>query len=87
MKDGYATIDRVFSGGPADRTGKLHIGDKIIGVADGKGPFVNIVHSNLDKITDMVLGKSGSIVRLQFISSSTKNASSQQVISLARAER
>jgi carboxyl-terminal processing protease len=86
MKDGYATIDRVFSGGPADRTGKLHIGDKIIGVADGKGPFVNIVHSNLDKITDMVLGKSGSIVRLQFISSSTKNASKQQVISLVREE-
>ena len=51
MKDGYAIIDRIFSRGPADRSGKLHIGDKIIGVAEGNGPFVNVLHSNLDEIT------------------------------------
>jgi carboxyl-terminal processing protease len=86
MKDGYAVIDRIFSKGPADRTGKLHIGDKIVAVAEGHGPFVNIVHSNLDQITEKVLGKSGSMVRLQIISSGTKNSTKRQVISLLREE-
>jgi carboxyl-terminal processing protease len=84
MKDGEATVDRIFAGGPADRSGKLHAGDKIVGVAEGKGPFVNIQHASLDKITEMVLGKSGSIVRLQFISSRTKNPVKRQVIGLVR---
>jgi carboxyl-terminal processing protease len=86
MKDGYATIDRIFSQGPAERTGKLHVGDKIVGVAEGIGPFVNIVHGDLHKITEMVLGKSGSTVRLQFISSRTKNGSKRQVVRLVREE-
>jgi len=86
MKDGYATIERIFSRGPADRSRKLHAGDKIVGVAEGKGPFVNLQHTNLDKITQMVLGKSGSVVRLQFISSRTKNPAKRQVISLVREE-
>ena len=86
MKDGYAIIDRIFSRGPADRSGKLHVGDKIVGVAQGNGPFVKIVHSNLAKITELVLGKNGSIIRLQFISSSTKNPSKWRAVSLVREE-
>jgi carboxyl-terminal processing protease len=86
MKDGYATIDRIFSRGPADRSRELRVGDKIVSIAEGNGPFVNIVHANLDKITEMVLGKSGSIVRLQFISASTKDLSKRHVISLVREE-
>jgi carboxyl-terminal processing protease len=86
MKDGEATIERIFAGGPADRSGKLHAGDKIVGIAEGKGPLVNIQRDNLEKITEMVLGKSGSVVRLQFSSSRTKNPAKRQVISLVREE-
>jgi carboxyl-terminal processing protease len=84
MKDGYATVERIFAGGPADHSRKLHVGDKIVGVAEGNGPFVNILQSNLDKITAMVLGKNGSVVRLQFITSDTKNRSTRRVVSLVR---
>jgi carboxyl-terminal processing protease len=86
MKDGYATIDRIFATGPAHRSGRLHVGDKIVGVAQGNGPLVNILNSNLDKITELVLGKNGSIVRLQFISPGTKNPSKRQIVSLVREE-
>jgi carboxyl-terminal processing protease len=86
MEEGYATIDRIFSRGPVDRNGRLHVGDKIVGIAEGKGPFVNVLHANLDQITEMVLGKSGTIVRFQFLSSHAKNQSEPQVISLVREE-
>jgi carboxyl-terminal processing protease len=86
MEEGYATIDRIFSGGPVDRSGRLHVGDKIVGIAEGNGPFVNVLYANLDQITEMVLGQSGTVVRFQFLSSHLKNQSEPQVISLIREE-
>jgi carboxyl-terminal processing protease len=41
MENGYATIERIFPGGSAERSGKLQVGDRIVGVAEGDGPFVN----------------------------------------------
>jgi C-terminal processing protease CtpA/Prc len=61
MEDGYATIERIFPRGAAERSGKLQVGDIIVGVAQGDGPFVNIVHKELDKFTEMVLGTTGSV--------------------------
>jgi carboxyl-terminal processing protease len=64
MENGFATIDRIFPGGPAERSRKLHVGDLIIGVAQGDGPFVDTVHSEMDKITELVLGQNGSVLHL-----------------------
>jgi len=86
MKDGYAIIDRIFRGGPADRCGKLHVGDKILAVAQSKGAFVKVLHLNFDKFTDLVLGKNGSTVRLQYISSRTKKPLKWHIVSLVRGE-
>ena len=86
MKDGYAVVTRIFAGGPADHSGKLHLGDKIVSVAEGNGPFINILHANLDKITSMVLGKSGSTIRLEIVSSRAKNPFNREIISLIRGE-
>jgi len=72
LKDGYATIDRIFSHGPADLSRKLHIGDKIVAVAEGTGPFVDVRHLDLDHITQMVVGKDGSEVRLKVVGSAAK---------------
>jgi carboxyl-terminal processing protease len=86
MENGYPTIDRIFLGGPAARSGKLHIGDMIVGVAQGDGPFVNTVHMEMDKITEIVLGKNGSVVHLQLISGNRKEPSKRRVVTLVRRE-
>jgi carboxyl-terminal processing protease len=86
MEDGYPTIDRIFSGGPAARSGKLHIGDMIVGVAEGDGPFVNTVNTEMDKITEIVLGKDGSVVHLQLVSGNRKDQSKRRVVTLVRRE-
>jgi carboxyl-terminal processing protease len=86
VDDGYATVDRIFSRGPADRSGRLHIGDRIVGVAEGNGPFVNIRHSSLEHIMKLVLGKNGSLVRLRVIASDAKKMSPPRIVSLVRHE-
>lgn len=55
-------------------------------MAEGNGPFINILHANLDKITSMVLGKSGSTIRLEIVSSRAKNPFKREIISLIRGE-
>jgi carboxyl-terminal processing protease len=86
MVNGYATVTRIFPGGPAERSGKLHIGDKIVGVAHADGPWVHIVNQDMDKFTEMVVGKDGSVVRLQLSSGKTKDPSKRRVITLVRRE-
>jgi carboxyl-terminal processing protease len=86
VDDGYATIDRIFSRGPADRSRRLHIGDRIVGVAEGNGPFVNIRHSSLEHIMKLVRGRNGSIVRLRVIVSDANKRSAPRIVSLVRHE-
>lgn len=86
MENGYARIDRIFPGGPAERSGQLHVGDMIVGVAQGDGPFVNTVHAGSDKIMEMVLGKDGSVVRLQLVPGNRKDPSKRRVVTLIRRE-
>lgn len=86
LSNGYATIDRIFSHGPADVSGKLHPGDRIVGVAEGNGPFIDIRNSTLEHITKLVLGKNGSVVRLRVVTANAKDQSMSRVIRLVRHE-
>ena len=86
MENGFATIERIFPGGSAERSGKLQVGDRIVGVAEGDGPFINTVHKEVDKFTEMVLGTTGSVVRLQVISDQKEEPSKCRTVRLVRSE-
>jgi carboxyl-terminal processing protease len=86
MENGYATIERIFPGGSAERSGKLQVGDRIVGVAEGDGPFVNTVHKEVDQFTELVLGTTGSVVRLQVISDQKEEPPKRRTIRLVRRE-
>jgi carboxyl-terminal processing protease len=86
MENGYATIEQIFRGGAAERSGKLQVGDIIIGVAQDDGTFVSIVHKDLDKFTEMVLGRTGSVIRLQVISSQKEDSGKPRTVRLVRRE-
>ncbi len=58
-------IRELVPGGPAYKSGKLHIKDSIIGVAQGKdGEMQDVVGMRLDKAVRLIRGKKGSYVRL-----------------------
>src|SRR5689334_14332217 len=74
-EDGYAKIARLLPGGPAQLSGKLSVGDRITGVAQGRDNFLDTVDLKLDKVVEMIRGKKGSLVRLQVIPSNATDPS------------
>ncbi|HEX7339355.1 MAG TPA: carboxy terminal-processing peptidase [Rhodanobacteraceae bacterium] len=64
----YTQIRSLVAGGPAKKSGQLHVGDRIVGVAQGKdGKMVNIVGWRLDDVVQKIRGKKGTEVRLEII--------------------
>ncbi|MCY2964208.1 MAG: S41 family peptidase [Planctomycetota bacterium] len=65
VDDGYPIVNSIVPGGAASTDGRLKVNDKIIGVANGAGDFVDTVEMKLTKVVDMIRGKAGTIVRLK----------------------
>jgi carboxyl-terminal processing protease len=62
--DGYAVIQEVISGGPADLDKRLKPGDKIIAVGQGTKEPVDAVNMRLNRVVDMIRGEKGTMVHL-----------------------
>jgi carboxyl-terminal processing protease len=84
--DGYAKIVEVVPGGPADKDGRLKPSDRIAAVAQGKGPFEDVVDMKLDKVVEKIRGAKGSQVRLQVIPANSTDPSKRNVIEITREE-
>jgi carboxyl-terminal processing protease len=63
-EDGYATIEEVIAGGPADLDKRLKAGDKILAVGQGTNEPVDAVNMKLNRVVDMIRGRKGTTVRL-----------------------
>lgn len=66
-EDGYCVIKELVPGGPADLDGRLKVGDKIVGVAQGEGHFEDIVDMKLRNAVKKIRGPKNTVVRLQVI--------------------
>ncbi|MGA4644755.1 carboxy terminal-processing peptidase [Limisphaera sp. 4302-co] len=82
--DGYCTIRRLIPGGPAERSKKLKPKDRIVGVAQGDGPFVDVVDMNLNKVVELIRGPKGTTVRLLVIPAEAPDPSVRKVVTLVR---
>lgn len=69
LVDGYVTIAKIISGGPAAQDGRLKEGDRITAVAQGEtGEFEDVVMVRLENAVELIRGKAGTTVRLRVIS-------------------
>ena len=84
-EDGYCVIKELVPGGPADLDGRLKVGDKIIGVAQGENSFDDIVDMKLRNAVKKIRGPKNTLVRLQVIPAGS-NAGEQRVIQITRDE-
>jgi len=66
-RDDYTVIREIVPGSPADKSGKLKVGDRIVGVAQGTGAFTDVLGWRLDDVVALVRGEKGSTVRLDVI--------------------
>jgi len=65
-EDGYVVVHKVVRGGAADKDGRLHVGDKIIAVGQGKtGEMIDILDMRLSDVVKKIRGKRGTVVRLK----------------------
>ncbi|MCI0751211.1 MAG: carboxy terminal-processing peptidase, partial [Flammeovirgaceae bacterium] len=67
----YIKINEVLPGGPAEKSGKIHVNDRIIGVAQGDEAMVDIVGWRVDDAVKIIKGPKGTKVRLQILPAET----------------
>ena len=64
-EDDETSIKSLVPGAPAEKSKKLHSGDKIIGVGQATGEIEDIVGWRLEDIVEKIKGKKGTKVRLE----------------------
>jgi carboxyl-terminal processing protease len=82
--DGYATIEEIISGGPADLDKRLQAGDRIIAVGQGGKEPVDAVNMRLNRVVDMIRGQKGSTVRLIVLPAGASESAVHKEIVLKR---
>src|SRR6184192_2039977 len=85
-EDGYAKIESLVPGGPAQVDGRLKVGDRISAVAQGPTDYVDVREMRLDKVVEMIRGKKGTHVRLLVIPSDATDPSRRKNVELVRDE-
>lgn len=84
-RDGYTTIRELVPGGPAQVSGKLAVGDRIIGVAQGdEGAVKEVLGTRLDEVVQMIRGAKDSVVRLDILPADAGENGTHRVIRLVR---
>jgi carboxyl-terminal processing protease len=82
--DGYATIENVIPGGPADLDKRLQAGDRIIAVGQGNSEPVDAVDMKLGKVVEMIRGRKGTVVHLVILQAGGTDAAVHKDIFLKR---
>ena len=84
VQDGYPVINQVFPGTPAELSGQLHQGDRILALAQGNNPFVDVRSLSLQDIVQMVRGAPGTLLQLQVLSADAPPNSQPQTVPIVR---
>jgi len=83
--DEYTKIISVVPGGPADLTGKISAGDRIIGVGQGsKDSIKDIIGWRLSDVVNVIRGKKGSTVVLSILPKETGLSGKPETVKIVR---
>jgi carboxyl-terminal processing protease len=83
-KNDYTTIRELVAGGPAALSGKLKVGDRIVGVAQGNSLSIDVMGWRLDDTVAMIRGSENTTVRLDILPAEVGPDGKHQTISLVR---
>jgi carboxyl-terminal processing protease len=84
-KDEYTTIRELVAGGPAMLSGKLKVGDRIVGVGQGKGSVpTDVVGWRIDDTVELIRGKKDTVVVLDILPVNVGLDGKHKLISLVR---
>ncbi|MYM67675.1 tail-specific protease [Pseudoduganella sp. FT55W] len=84
-RDDYTVVREVVTGSPAGLSGKIKVGDKIVGVAkDEKTPMTEVLGWRLDDVVALIRGPKDSTVKLEIIPADGGADAKHQFVSLVR---
>ncbi|HSU53693.1 MAG TPA: PDZ domain-containing protein [Candidatus Dormibacteraeota bacterium] len=84
IEDGYPVINNVLPGTPAEISGQLHKGDRIVALAQGNNSFVDVHSLPLNEVVNMIRGAPGTWLQLQVVASDAGPDSAPRMISVLR---
>ncbi|MDX1811921.1 MAG: carboxy terminal-processing peptidase [Gammaproteobacteria bacterium] len=82
--DEYTVVQRIIKGGPADLSGVLHAGDKIIGVGQGTKKVEDVIGWRLDDVVEKIRGPKDTVVQLHILPKEAGPDGSDQYVSIVR---
>ncbi len=84
-KDEYTTIRELMAGGPAAQSGKLSVGDRIIGVGQGRNSVpTDVVGWRIDDVVRLIRGAKDSVVLLDVLPAEAGPDAEHKHIALVR---
>jgi hypothetical protein len=84
MKDGYPVVQQLLPGTPAELSGQIHPGDRILALAQGDNAFIDAHGIPLADLIQMIRGAPGTAVQLQVLSADAPLDSMPRTISIIR---
>jgi carboxyl-terminal processing protease len=83
--DEMTVIRTIVPGGPADLSGKLKVGDRIVGVGQGKsGALTDVIGWRIDDVVALIRGPKDSHVRLDVLPAEASLDGKHELVQLAR---
>jgi len=85
MENEYTTVRSLVAGGPAEKSGQLHAGDRITGVGQGEdGDIVDVVGWRIDDVVQLIRGPRETTVRLEIIPADDLDEHKTRIIRIVR---
>lgn len=84
MDNEVVKVMKIVPGGPAFRDKTLKQDDRIIGVAQGDGEFIDVIGWRLGNVVSKIKGPKGTTVRLKVISAGQELTATPKIVSLTR---
>ena len=79
-RDDYVIVRELIPGGPALRSGKINVGDRIVGVAQGeKAAMVDVTGWRVDEVVPRIRGDQNSVVILEILPADTFDGETRRV--------
>jgi carboxyl-terminal processing protease len=84
-RDEMTVIRELVPGGPAAQSGKLKVGDRIVGIAQPQDPaMTDVLGWRLDDVVRLIRGTEGTVVRMNILPAGANPDAPQQLVSLVR---
>jgi carboxyl-terminal processing protease len=81
----YTAIREIVPGGPASLSGKVKVGDRVVGVGQGDhGAIVDVVGWRLDDVVEKIRGAKDTVVRLEILPTDAGPDGKHMTIALTR---